>query len=62
MNCRCFYCQQGKQHKHSSGYNDKWENTGRLMVEGYAEGGRGRMWDSTNPYQTHADRTERGES
>ena len=32
MNCKCFYCQQGKQHKHSPGYNDKWENTGRLMV------------------------------
>ena len=30
--------------------------------EGYAEGGRGRMWESTNPYQTRADAIERGES
>lgn len=28
--------------------------------EGCAEGGRGRMWDSINPYR--ADRIERGES
>ena len=30
--------------------------------EGYAEGGRGRIWDSINPYQTRADHIERGES
>ena len=30
--------------------------------EGYAEGGRGRIWDSTNPYQARADRIARGES
>ena len=30
--------------------------------EGYAEGGRGRMWESINPYQTRADAIERGES
>ena len=30
--------------------------------EGYAEGGRGRMWESTNPYQARADRIARGES
>ena len=32
--------------------------------EGYAEGGRGRMWDSINPYDTSdgAERIERAES
>ena len=30
----------------------------KAWSEGYAEGGRGRMWDSTNPYDT----SELGES
>ena len=34
----------------------------KAWEEGYTEGSRGRMWESTNPYQTRADAIERGES